>query len=254
MERSPQLSPIWKPYAEAARALGAGLTNAALGPGRSSGRLDDLARRLQRELDRMTQKAFDALPGGQMACGPGCDHCCRALPVSASPIEVFAIIHRLRDSGDADPALEARLAAVASESTPRPPEEAGDRDPGTEEPPAQRHLEPCPLLGDGLCLVYSSRPLACRGFVSADAALCAGCDDDRLIPSSTAHQLGAAAMMRGVMDALDTLGLAGRPIELRSGLGLALREADAEKRWLRGEDVFAELDRLGAEIETRRAQ
>ena len=235
MERSPQLSPIWKPYAEAARALGASLTSASLGPGRSSGRLDDLARRLQRELDRMTQKAFDALPGGQMACGPGCDYCCRALPVSTSPIEVFAVIHRLRDSGDANPALEARLAAVASES-------------------AQRHLEPCPLLADGLCVVYSSRPLACRGFVSADASLCAGCDDDRLIPSSTAHQLGAAAMMRGVMDALDTLGLAGSPIELRSGLGLALREADAEKRWLRGEDVFAELDRLGADIETRRAQ
>ena len=38
----PQLSPIWKPYPEAARALGARLTNAALGPGRSSGRLDEL--------------------------------------------------------------------------------------------------------------------------------------------------------------------------------------------------------------------
>ena len=89
--------------------------------------------------------------------------------------------------------------------------------------------------------------------MSADASLCAACDDDRLVPSSTAHQLGAAAMMRGVMDALDSLGLTGQPIELRSGLSLALNEEDAEKRWLRGEDVFARLD-CSSGSETRRAQ
>jgi Fe-S-cluster containining protein len=234
MEKPPQLSPIWKPYAEAARTLGSSLTMAALGPGRSSRRLDDLARRLQRELDRMTQTAFDALPGGQMACAPGCDHCCRSLPVSTSPVEIFTIVHRLRDSGTAEPALEARLAVLASGSG-----------------PALRPLQPCPLLAKGLCLVYSSRPLACRGFVSADASLCASNDDDRMVPSSIAHQLGSAAMMRGVMDALDALGLAGDPIELRSGLALALSEDDAEKRWLRGEDLFAELRRPETEQEVQ---
>jgi Fe-S-cluster containining protein len=243
MERPPQLAPIWRPYAEAARALGSRLTNAALRPGRSSDRLDDLARRLQKELDRMMQQAFDSLPGGgELACAPGCDYCCRTLPVGVSPIEVFTVIRRLRRSRDPDPALEARLAALALESDPRSPDGAGD--PSAEELPAHRRLQPCPLLADGLCLVYSSRPLACRGCMSADASLCAACDDDRLVPRSTAHQLAAAAMMRGVTDALDSLGLAGTPIELRSGLGLALREEDAEKRWLRGEDVFAGLAAL----------
>jgi hypothetical protein len=54
-----------------------------------------------------------------------------------------------------------------------------------------------------------------------------------------AHQLGAAALAKGVTDALDRLGLAGKPTELRYGLALSLCDEDAEKRWLRGEDVFA---------------
>ncbi|MBN1322170.1 MAG: YkgJ family cysteine cluster protein [Thermoleophilia bacterium] len=219
MERSPQPSPVWKPYAEAARALGFRLTEAALRPGRSGSRIDDLARRLQKELDQMMQLAFDALPGGgEPACAPGCDHCCRTLRVTVSPIEVFVIIHRLRESHHPDPALEARLVA-----------------------PRHGELQPCPLLAGGVCLVYSSRPLACRGCVSGDASLCAACDDSRPVPRSTAHQLGAAAMMKGVTEALDALGLAGRPIELREGLASAVHEEDAEKRWLRGEDVFSDL-------------
>ena len=167
----------------------------------------------------MMQQAFESLPGeGQLACAPGCDHCCRTLRVTVSPIEVFTIVRRLREAHFPDPALEARLAALSP----------------------VRPVQPCPLLGDGgLCLVYSSRPIACRGCVSGDASLCAACDDERPVPRSTAHQLGSAAMMKGLTDALDALGLAGRPVELRAGLWLALSEDDAEKRWLRGEDVFA---------------
>ena len=164
----------------------------------------------------MIERAFDALPGdGKPACAPGCDHCCRTLRVTVSPIEVFTIIHRLREAHAPNPELEARLAA-----------------------PLTGSLRPCPLLDDGTCLVYSSRPLACRGCVSGDASLCAACDDDRPVPRSTAHQLGAAAMLKGVTDSLDALGLVGRPVELREGLAVAVREKDMEKRWLRGKDVF----------------
>jgi hypothetical protein len=45
-------------------------------------------------------------------------------------------------------------------------------------------------------------------------------------------------MARGLTDALHSLGLAGEPTELRSGLAVVLREDDAENRWLRGQDVF----------------
>jgi hypothetical protein len=48
-------------------------------------------------------------------------------------------------------------------------------------------------------------------------------------------------MMKGVCDALDSLGLASRLVEIRAGLVLAFGDQAAVKRWLRGEDVFAGL-------------
>jgi hypothetical protein len=219
------------PFAEAARALGARLTSDALGPGRSSSRLDDLARRLQRELDRMVQQKFDSLPGdGEVVCSAGCDHCCRTLPVMVSPVEVFTLAHRVRDTLGADPCLAERLAGGAP---------ATGAASATGAAPARGSLPPCPLLGPGgLCSVYSSRPLACRGCVSADVEACAACDDNRLVPRSTVHQLGAGAMVKGVCDALDSLGLVSTPVELRAAVALAFGDGEAEKRWLRGEDVF----------------
>lgn len=243
MESRPQLSPIWRPYAEAARALGARLTRDALRPGRSGNRLDGLARRLHGELDRMVQQAFDSLPdAGELACTAGCDICCRTLPVGVSPIETFTIVRRLRDTLDTSTDLCERLMALEGlcprMTSPASPHEAAAPRPA----PVPHSLPPCPLLGsDGLCTVYSSRPLACRGCVSADASACAACDEKRPVPRSTAHQLGAAAMMRGVCDTLDTLGLFGRPVDIRAALLLAYRDEDAEKRWLHGEDVFAGL-------------
>lgn len=227
MEQPPQIPPALRPYAEAARALGARFTRDALGPGRSSSRLDDLARRLQRELDRMVQQKFDSLPGdGEVACSAGCDHCCRTLPVMVSPIEVFTLVHRVRDTHGAALTAPARTGPA----------------PATGAAPAPGSLPPCPLLGpDGLCTVYSSRPLACRGCVSADVEACAVCaasDGNQLVPRSTVHQLGAGAMIKGVCDALDSLGLISTPVELRAALALAFSDSEAEKDWFRGEDVF----------------
>lgn len=245
MQNRPRFSPAWKAYAEAAVALGARLTREALGPGLSAKRLDDLARRLQRELDGMMERAFASLPeAGEPACAAGCDHCCRTLPVIVTPNEVFTLARRVRDLVEAHPTLAARVAAseptAAAGAALRTPVDPWSRLAPTS-PPAPGSLPPCPLLGEnGLCLAYSSRPLACRGCVSADATACAACDESRPVPSSTAHQLGAAAMARGVCDALDSLGLVSRPLDIRAGLAIALADASAERRWLRGEDVFGQ--------------
>ena len=45
-------------------------------------------------------------------------------------------------------------------------------------------------------------------------------------------------MMKGVCDALDSLGLISTLVELRAAVALALGDNEAEKGWLRGEDVF----------------
>jgi len=216
-----QLPRALRSFAQAGHAAGFRLTQTVLGPGRSSRRLEELARRMHREFDSAVGAAFAALPGPGAACAPGCDHCCRTLKVTASPVEVFSICRRLQEAGTPDPELEERLA--------RP--EAAPTDAGAP--------RPCPLLSEaGTCLVYSSRPLACRGCVSADAELCAACDDDRPVPRSMLHHLGAAAFLKGMTDALDEMGLVGEPTELRAALLQALRAADQERRWLRGERVF----------------
>ena len=71
MQNAPPISTVWRPYAEAARALGVRLTTEALEPGRSPKRLDELARRLHAELDQMMQRAFARLPeAGHLAAPP----------------------------------------------------------------------------------------------------------------------------------------------------------------------------------------
>jgi hypothetical protein len=47
-------------------------------------------------------------------------------------------------------------------------------------------------------------------------------------------------MVKGVCDALDSLGLVSTPLELRAALKLAFSDGEIEKRWFRGEDVFCE--------------
>jgi hypothetical protein len=49
-------------------------------------------------------------------------------------------------------------------------------------------------------------------------------------------------MIKGVCDALDSLGLTSTPVELRAALALAFSDSKAEKGWLRGEDVFCGVD------------
>ena len=232
-------------YAEAARERGARLSQVSLGPGRSSRRIDDLARKSHSELDQMMERAFSALPGsGGIACAPGCHHCCNLL-VAISPVEVFAIVHRLRDDLPADSALRARISGLAFDTSPVRPGRSDN--PEAEDILAERRTISCPMLAEGRCLIYSSRPIACRGCVSADASLCAARDVDKPVPRSVVHMLGAAGMMMGLMDALTSLGLVGKPVELCSAVWLTLREEDAEKRWLRGEDVFARLAGLVTE-------
>lgn len=193
----------------------------------------------------MIEKPFFSMPGGgDIACVPGC-HYCSNLLVAISPVEAFAIARRLRDSLTRGSTLQARISGLALETSPLAPGRSAD--PATQEILCERRALSCPLLADGHCLIYSSRPIACRGCASADASLCAVRDIDKPVPRSVSHMLGAAGMMLGLVDSLTSLGLVGRPVELCSGVWLALCEEDAEKRWLRGEDVFAHLAGLVTE-------
>jgi uncharacterized protein len=72
----------------------------------------------------------------EMACRPGCDACCRHLSVFA--VEAAA--------------LRAALAGVGEEQAALVRAKGGDAAPE----------DACPLLHDGLCLLYEARPIICR--------------------------------------------------------------------------------------------
>ena len=84
------------------------------------------------ELCSSTARRFDA----QISCRPGCDSCCRHLSVFA--VEAAALHEAMRAVAEADAALIRQAAAHATLQA------------------------PCPLLRNGLCLLYQARPIICR--------------------------------------------------------------------------------------------
>jgi len=92
-------------------------------------------RALIARVDEMCGRTAAAF-ASSLACRPGCDACCRHLTIFA--IEAAALREALQEL----PANEAeKIRAAARLSTPD---------------------GPCPLLHDGLCLLYQARPVICR--------------------------------------------------------------------------------------------
>jgi Fe-S-cluster containining protein len=71
-----------------------------------------------------------------LSCRPGCDSCCRHLSICA--VEAAAITQALDELDQASAALIREKAAASSPDS------------------------PCPLLHQGLCLLYRARPIICR--------------------------------------------------------------------------------------------
>jgi Fe-S-cluster containining protein len=84
------------------------------------------------ELCSNTAERFDS----QITCRPGCDACCRHLSIFA--VEAAAVKAALSALAEPDAALIRHKAGMT----------------GAE--------DACPLLHDGLCLLYRARPIICR--------------------------------------------------------------------------------------------
>jgi Fe-S-cluster containining protein len=91
-------------------------------------------RTLLERVDRLCDRTW-ARFGSQISCRPGCDLCCRHL-------SIFAVEAQ---------ALRVALAALTE------PEARFIRQKGEDATP-----NACPLLHDGLCLLYQARPIICR--------------------------------------------------------------------------------------------
>ena len=101
---------------------------------------------------------------------------------------------------------------------------------------------PCPLLHDNLCSVYSARPTVCRKHTSFSVSACIADYEGRggEIPirrfDQEIFECCAVALLVG-MRLWDER--QGAVFELSGALRVALQDPHAEQKWLAGEAVFA---------------
>ena len=176
------------------------------------------------------QAAFDAAamlhaPLSKLACKKGCGYCCYGIVMVSAP-EAFRLAAWLHARG-ADAVQRFRDAAVGP---------AGKS-------ASQRHGAklPCPLLQDGACSAYASRPLACRTVTAFELQPCIdefeGREGDILVPTHYTAHAGNAQMAFAA-----ALTLTGHPVayyELSAAVTRVLDTTDAAARWRQGDDIFA---------------
>jgi Fe-S-cluster containining protein len=171
------------------------------------------------------------LPEARIACAKGCSYCCYGF-VGVVPPEAFRIAEAVR-AGEAG-----TLDAETVRARAQPLRGLGPRE------RVGRKL-PCPLLADGMCSVYASRPLVCRQTTSLSLADCIeefeGTDPEGRIEISSVHLAHASNAHVALLGAMLAVGLPGEAYELGELLDIVLAEHDCERRWLAGESVFGAL-------------
>jgi Putative zinc- or iron-chelating domain len=192
-------------------------------------------------LEALLSQAFDSFQGNLMAqcegepplaCHRGCDSCC-TLRVSATAPEVLLVARFLR-------AVQPRLLARGIDLVGRL-RAANARTQGLSEAQRVALRQPCPFVAQGVCVVYSVRPLACRGHASHDVAACrqAAAGDVAQVPYSQGHWMVRSLVQNALQSALRDSGRAWVSYELNQALCLALDDEQAEAAWLAGADPLA---------------
>lgn len=119
---------------------------------------------LHYKLDEALAASQSRFAPGPPRCARSCDHCCHYM-VQATLVEAF-VVYKAMPAGRMERVREYRdafLARLAERGDPKDDEEAALLAWGLA----------CPLLEDGACTVYESRPIACRACHSySDPALC----------------------------------------------------------------------------------
>jgi Fe-S-cluster containining protein len=165
-----------------------------------------------------------------VACKKGCSHCCHTW-VSVSASEALYTAKIVKQRGDA--AIEKVRSAYAH--TKQYDFEMRDQ-----------HPYPCPLLEEDVCSIYDARPKVCRFAASADAEICARTYHNitnENVPMPKMYLVGRAAYAMVMAAGLQHAGLPHQAYEFTAALWRALETDQAERRWLAGEDIFADIHR-----------
>jgi len=187
--------------------------------------------RLVRHVAELFESSVPAAARTQLACRSGCAFCCHQ-PVKVNAAEAFFLAAQLRERPDTAAAVREAARQLAGRDA---------------ETPKVAWLR-CPLLDQGdACSVHAARPLSCHGYVSLDVEDC-----KTSYPQTGAWTVREPAIYGDLRSswrlilqaALRLNGLSDTNYELNAALSLVLDTEDAEKRWLRGEDIFAGLKPL----------
>lgn len=164
-----------------------------------------------------------------VACHGGCASCCTIRVVATAP-EILLIARMIRS---APKTMEFELK--------RRIEKAYEATRSLSEAQRMEHGFPCPFIDRDLCVVYSARPLACRGHASYDVQACIDALAGRACeaPISSLHLTVRSLVQNAMQSALRDSGRAWATYELNQALHIALSDDDCETAWLKGEDVFA---------------
>lgn len=189
-------------------------------------------------LSSLPELAFDLFASGVsghvddlegVACHGGCASCCTIRVIATAP-EILAVARTIRSAPRVMEVELMRRIALADQST-RQLDEAQRLEEGVV----------CPFVDRGLCVIYSVRPLACRGHASYDSQACidalAGhpCD----VPVSATHMTVRSLVQNAMQSALRDGGYAWGVYELNQALNIALSDEACEAAWVAGKDVFA---------------
>lgn len=99
--------------------------------------------------------------GHKIDCKLGCEWCCHQ-PVFAMNYELDFLKNYLQEYFDEE------TLAIISENA----QKKQDKLKGLKDDELLNAKQPCPLLGEGACMAYEARPVACRIYLSSDVKTC----------------------------------------------------------------------------------
>lgn len=168
----------------------------------------------------------------KVACANGCFFCCLQSVVASVP-EIVCVANFIRGHWNEDQITALRERIEHYKIAVMPYVQGAQ-----ENPPRQ----PCPLLSEGSCSVWSARPLACRGFNSFNASACERRFKDAVVDTQVLglwkQRAVGDAIGLGIYRAARDKNLWPDGCDLILGLEIALDHPDAAERYAAGEPIF----------------
>ncbi len=197
---------------------------------KQDGNIDPPVAYIHAKVERTIEDFRQNSGGVPVACRKGCAHCC-SFWVSATAPEALFIAKVVKSRGSQ---FMERLMTAHSQTM------------GYDFIARSRRPYPCPMLEHDICSIYEARPQSCRLAASGDARVCERVFrhlSNEAIPSPRVYLKAKSAYAVALAIALKRSHLPHEGYELNAAVVRALVTENAERVWLGGQDIFADVMR-----------